>query len=257
MAEIMIRRLAPVAVVWAVLVYLLASQAGAASPVIVTVSFDDGTADHYSVVRPILASHGVHGTFYINSGLIGTDPYYTTWDGVAAIAADGNEIAGHGLMHESIGSGGYAAARFQVCQDRVNLFNHGYQPTSFAYPNGSSSATAEQAVADCGYNSGRLAGGISKVCRCGETIPPANPYAYRAAPISGGTKLSTLQQLVINAENGSGGWIEIFFHLVGTGRKTFPASDLSAFLGWLNARGTPVQTVHQVLDGPVQPPVLP
>lgn len=229
----------------------------AVSPVIVTVSFDDGTADHYSVVRPILAANNVHGTFYINSGLIETDPYYTTWDGVAAIAADGNEIAGHGLMHESIGSGGYAAARYQVCQDRVNLFNRGYQPTSFAYPNGSSSATAEQAVADCGYNSARLAGGISKVCRCGETIPPANPYAYRAAPISGGTKLSTLQQLVVNAENGSGGWVEIFFHLVGSGRKTFPASDLNTFLAWLNARGTPVQTVHEVIGGLVQPPVLP
>jgi peptidoglycan/xylan/chitin deacetylase (PgdA/CDA1 family) len=119
----------------------------------------------------------------VNSGLTGTGSYYMTWEQVAGLAADANEIAGHTLTHVNIGSLSYADARYQVCQDRVNLFNRGYQPTSFAYPSGGVSDTARKVVQDCGYNSGRTAGGISKVCKCAELIPPADPWRLGSDPL--------------------------------------------------------------------------
>jgi peptidoglycan/xylan/chitin deacetylase (PgdA/CDA1 family) len=155
--------------------------AHAATQTIVTIEFDDGRADQAVNAGPILAAHNAHGTFFINTGLIGTDSYYMTWDQVAGLAAAGNEIAGHTLTHANIANLSYADARYQVCQDRVHLFSHRYQPTSFAYPSGGVSDTAKRVVQDCGYNRGRTAGGISKVYKCAEPIPPADPYATRAA----------------------------------------------------------------------------
>lgn len=255
----MIRRLASVLMIWVVVFFLLANPTKAASPMIVALTFDDGTEDHFSIVKPIFAAHGLHGTFFINSGLLGTDGYMT-WDQVLALAADGNEIGGHGLTHERLGS--YQQARFEACQDRVNMFNHGLQPVSFAFPFGQSSAEAEQAVEDCGYNSARLGSGIGRKCggNCSEPIPPPNLYGYRSISVLNGWGLSTLQQVVVNAEvkdPGRAGFLEIPLHRVGSGRKSFSSSDLSAFLGWLNARGTPVQTISQIIGGAVQLPVLP
>ena len=41
----------------------------------------------------------MHGTFYLNSGRLGTNSYYMTWDQIADLAADGNEIGGHTVDH--------------------------------------------------------------------------------------------------------------------------------------------------------------
>jgi peptidoglycan/xylan/chitin deacetylase (PgdA/CDA1 family) len=236
------------------------APARAATQTIVTIEFDDGRADQAANAGPILAAHNVAGTFFINSGLIGTDSFYMTWDQVAGLAAAGNEIAGHTLTHVNIANLSYADARYQVCQDRVNLFNHGYQATSFAYPDGGVSDTAKRVVRECGYNSGRTTGGISKVCKCAESIPPVDAYATRAEPILGGTRAATLEQVVMNAEANGGGWVQIFMHSVGDGKNAFPTSELSSFLDWLvprASRGTLTRTVSQVIGGTTQPPVLP
>src|SRR5256885_6605950 len=82
----------------AVLVLLIVPSAARARTTVVTLGFDDGDQTQYQV-RPILASHGMHGTFYINSGEVGSGPYYMTWSQIHDIAAGGNEIAGHTLTH--------------------------------------------------------------------------------------------------------------------------------------------------------------
>jgi peptidoglycan/xylan/chitin deacetylase (PgdA/CDA1 family) len=82
----------------------------AATQTVVTIEFDDGRADQAVNAGPILTAHGVHGTFFINSGLIGTGSYYMTWDQVAGLAADGNEIVGHTLTHTNIANLSYADA---------------------------------------------------------------------------------------------------------------------------------------------------
>ena len=236
------------------------APARAAGQTVVTIEFDDGRADQAVNAGPILAAHGVYGTFFINSGLIGSGSYYMTWAQVDGLAKEGNEIAGHTLTHTNIANLSYPDARDQVCQDRVNLFSHGYQATSFAYPSGGVSDTAKRVVQDCGYNSGRTAGGISKVCKCAELIPPADPYATRAAPVLGGTKASTLEQIVMNAEANGGGWVQIFMHSVGTGKSAFPSSELSSFLDWLvprTSQGTVTATVNGVIGGAVKPAVQP
>lgn len=104
------------------------------SVVYVTIGFDDGYADQYTA-RAILAAHNMHATFYVNSGVIG-DSVHLTWVGLADLYADGNEIGGHGLTHANLKNLKGTALRQEVCGDRINLFNHSFQPVSFAYPFG-------------------------------------------------------------------------------------------------------------------------
>src|SRR5215204_6254704 len=67
-------------------------------PTIVSLTFDDGTADQY-VVRAMLAHNSIKATFYVNSNKIGRTSPFLTWDELSDLAADGNEVGGHTPDH--------------------------------------------------------------------------------------------------------------------------------------------------------------
>ena len=77
------------------------APAAAATKTVVSLTFDDGHASHFSTL-PMLASHGMVGTFYINSAMVGSSTYYMTWAQIHALAAAGNEIGGHTLHHANL-----------------------------------------------------------------------------------------------------------------------------------------------------------
>ena len=222
-------------------------------PTYVSITFDDGYSDQY-VIRAILSSHGMHATFYVNSSVVG-DSVHLSWAQLTDMYTDGNEIAGHGLTHKSLKSlKGYALLH-EVCDDRVNFFNQGFQPVSFAYPFGSYNSTTIQALKDCGYNSGR---GVSNGP---DTIPPLDVYALRAFPsVKGSTSLATIQGWITQTEQAGGGWVNLVFHHACDGCDVYSISpgNFTALLDWLGPRsasGTVVKTVNEVIGGTVKPPV--
>jgi hypothetical protein len=240
----------------AVFVVLIVPRPARAGTTVVTLGFDDGDATQYQV-RPILAAHGMHATFYINSGEVGSSSYYMPWSQIHDLAADGNEIGGHTLTHANLPDLTDDQQRTQICDDRSNLLNQGFSPVvSFAYPYGHYTSTTQSIVQGCGYTSGRRVGGL--IC-CGfpptETIPPQDPYATRTAPpIDSKTSLSDMESYVTQAEQGGGGWQQFMFHLVcdGCASLSIKPSQLTAFLDWLAPRaasGTVVETVADVMGG--------
>jgi peptidoglycan/xylan/chitin deacetylase (PgdA/CDA1 family) len=226
----------------------------AARATVVTLGFDDGDRTQYQV-GPILASHGMHATFYINSGEVGSSSYYMTWSQIHDLAADGNEIAGHTLTHPNLTQLTPEEQRRQICDDRTNLLNQGFSPVvSFAYPYDKYNSTTTSIVQECGYTTGRRVGGLD--C-CGypvaETIPPLDPFITRTPEAIGSTtSLATMESYVTQAEQSGGGWMQLVFHLVCDGCATLSInpSQLSAFLDWLEPRaasGTAVETVADVM----------
>ena len=109
--------------------------AHAAPLTVVTIQFDDGNADTIQWIDGSLNTHGFHATWYVNSGSIETAGHLT-WAQLTSLSTAGNEIGSHTVNHVDIKKLKLADARFQVCQDRVNLANQGFQPESFAYPFG-------------------------------------------------------------------------------------------------------------------------
>jgi peptidoglycan/xylan/chitin deacetylase (PgdA/CDA1 family) len=233
----------------------------AAAPTVVTIQFDDGNADQFAAL-PILQAHGMVATFYVNSGPVG-DASHMTWTQLTDLAAAGNEIAGHTITHANLKHLKTAPARAEVCGDRVALFDHGFQPVSFAYPFGAFDDGTEAVVAACGYNSGRGVSGVNGRKVFAETIPPLDAYSTRTPPnVKSGTTLATVQSFVTQAEDHGGGWVQIVIHHLcdHCDPYSMTVADFTAFLDWLAPRaatGTVVQTTAQVVGGPVQPPVPP
>jgi peptidoglycan/xylan/chitin deacetylase (PgdA/CDA1 family) len=247
---------------------LLGPAVGRASATtVVSLTFDDGRQTQYAVKAP-LAAHGMHGTFYVNSGLVGstTSDWHMTWSQLHDLAADGNETTGHSLTHAHLTQLSASDLQHEVCDDRTNLLNQGFSPVvSFAYPYGEYNATVQSLVQQCGYWSARSLGGIRgsdcTSCPFAETIPPLNRWAIRTPrPINNATTLATMEGYVTQAEANGGGWVILLIHSVcdACDNESVRLDQLTAFMDWLQPRaattGTVVQTVGQVMSGVGAPP---
>jgi len=247
----------------------VATPAAASTPVVVTLGFDDGTVDQFDHGFPILQAHGMHATFFVNTGPTAAgDPTHMTWGDLHAIADAGNEVTGHTIDHANIQPLSVADAEHEVCDDRNALIAQGFAAESFAYPFGSFDATSQAVARYCGYNSGRGVSGISKSRALGETIPPANAYGTRTPPNpKKATKVSTLESFVLDAEADTQAtdWVQFVFHRVcdastggHCGAYAISPDDLSAFLDFLqseiNAGRVMVKTTAEVIGGPQNPP---
>ena len=239
---------------------------------VVSLTFDDGEANQYQV-KDILASRGVRATFFVNSPRIGTSGFYMTWAQIDALAANGNEIAGHTLSHADLTDPGLTDAqkRAEVCDDRQNLVARGYDPVSFAYPGGWGDAAAESIVSDCGYEIGRRVGGIVSPGWCpscgspqAESLPPEDPFLVGTPSFGNGEITLPLMQNAVTQAETTGGWVPLVFHGVcesGTcGDGWVRPSTLSALLDWLAARssnGTSVKTMRAAFTGQDHTPPVP
>ena len=245
--------------------------ASAAVPTIVTIEWHDGNVDQTGT-RQILFDHGMRATFLVNTGpILAGDPAKLTPADLQDLYADGNEIAGHTLDHVNVQPLSTADARFEVCTDRNNLLDMGFQPTTFAYPFASFDAGSEDVAHFCGYNGASATAGLTlKKGPFANTVPPADPYAVRTVPsIKKSTKLLTMERYVQAAEasaqtNGSAWTVFVFHHLCGShdhcGPYVISPEKFGAFLDFLaaeSANGVVVQTVHDVIGGSVRGPCDP
>lgn len=184
---------------------------------VVSLTFDNGSRGQY-LIRPILAGHGMQATFYIASGFVDRpDGSTMTWDEIRGLAADGNDIGGNTVDHLALPTLSPSQQMQEVCDDRTRLVEHGFTPVSFAYPTGASDPSSEQVVRQCGYRSGRTAGGVSGAGpKYAEPIPPVDPYAIAALdlPATAPLTLAYLQAAVRGAAARGGGWVPIVFRLV-------------------------------------------
>jgi peptidoglycan/xylan/chitin deacetylase (PgdA/CDA1 family) len=243
-----------------------AGTAAPQRPTIISLTFDDAQATQFQTRQP-LKDHGMHATYYVNSGDVCTFDcpwdFSMPWDQIEALAADGNEIGGHTVEHVDLTDPALSREekRQAICDDRTELLARGFDPVSFAYPYTRHDATARELVQECGYNSGRGGGGATVNP---ETIPPLNAYGTRTASLGPGEMtLSAMQDVILRAEEVSGGWTQFIFHGVCDNACTdgwVRPSTFSALLDWLEPRaahGTVVKTVREVIGGPSAPPPPP
>ena len=227
-----------------------AAQA-AEDKVIVTFTFDDARVSQYPML-PVFAAHGAKATFYVNSGLMGTNGVMT-WNQLRDIYGAGHEIGGHTAHHTPLTDVDEATARAEIEADVTTLQAQGFpRPVSFAYPVGYYGPAEEEMVEEAGYASGRT---IDTDRR--ETAPPADPYAVRIVrdSLDGSAGLQALKNDVTAAEAAPGKtWIVYLMH------EFYSPIDeeIDDFLTWLGPRaasGTVVKTVRDVMlpAGPLPP----
>ncbi len=219
---------------------------------IVTFTFDDARVSQYPML-PVFAAHGAKATFYVNSGLMGTNGVMS-WSQLRDIYGAGHEIAGHTAHHTPLTDVDEATARAEIEADVATLQAQGFpRPVSFAYPVGYYGPAEEDMVEQAGYASART---IDTDRR--ETVPPADPYAVRIVrdSLDGSEGLQALKNDVLAAEATSGKtWLVYLMH------EFYSPIDeeIDEFLTWLGPRaasGTVVKTVRDVMvPAGNQPPV--
>ena len=211
-------------------------------------TFDDGTIDHYEVVAPMLELYDVRGTFFINSGHIGT-PGFMNASQILDLQLRGHEIGGHGVNQaERLSDLSPETQLLRIQTDYNTLVGLGLQPTSFAWPYGYTSPELIEIVQNVGYLRARDIGGIKIPTSCGLCpstlklpLSQSAKYAIRSFNVKSYHTFGNLQLQIFRAED----WglehpdeisvLPFTFHTVCDGCG-FKPSRLEDLLRWLKPR---------------------
>jgi len=281
------RRTGPAALAAATLVGATWLAGGCTSPAqakrssvtetVVSLAFDDGYVSQYSLAfQRGLQPRGLHGSFYIITGLTRPDTGKMTWSQLSGLYNKGNDVGGHTVNHIDLTSSSYTLARktAEVCDNFQSLKQHGLDPFSFNYPDGTYDATTERIVQSCGFRTARADGGLGTAGVYAESIPPKDLYATRTIYNAGGAApltLAWLKDSVTAAAQHGGGWVTFVFHQI-CSKAYDPANyglclnrrlswapielaNFNTFLDWLQKAGRPggapagtvVRTLRQVI----------
>jgi peptidoglycan/xylan/chitin deacetylase (PgdA/CDA1 family) len=226
---------------------------------VVSITFDDGQATQYSVF-PVLRSHAMPATFYVNSGMVGSSGFYMRWQQLYELANAGNEIGGHTSHHAVLSQVTEETAIKEICGDRQRLIQEGFAPvTSFAYPT-AAVRRSNSAVRSCGYSSARGVGQTAG--QFWENMPPADPYKLRTPEEARiGTTAQEIERTVTNAEQQNGThWVILVFHGICdsscTSQESTTSSRFKQIVRWLDAQRSAgkvtVRTVGDVIANGLQ-----
>ena len=132
-------------------------------PVVLT--FDDGFADFFTEVLPLLKQYGFVATLYISTAFVnGTSSWLKyegertrrmlTWDQLSEISASGIECGAHSHSHRQLDTLSCLIAQEEIVLSKRLLERHLKQEIlSFAYPYGYHSATIRRQVREAGFSS--------------------------------------------------------------------------------------------------------
>ncbi len=207
----------------------------------VSFSFDDSQQNHYDVVRPILRSSGVNGTFYVVGASL-------TWSGnltpaeARTMAQEGDELGNHTQNHPVLTSLSSAQVDQEFAEAQANIkAATGVTPETCAYPSGQSNATV-QAVAAKYFRACRGTGPGQNSASNLATYDLSVLYAQTS---------TTAAQVKAAAEQAKANntWLIIVYHGVGDvySSDDVTAATLQGHIDAVKAAGVPIRTVKGAL----------
>ena len=174
--------------------------------VALSLTFDDGLLEHYTVVFPLLKELGLRGTFWIIGSSIDRqkarrEAAPMTWEQVREMAEDGQEIANHSYSHRNLAEMTLAEARADILRGDSAVFAHtGKHTTALAFPSNHKSDSLIAMVNEMGI------------------------YPRVAQQSFGGKSVSTEEAFTkwINKAVKRGGWTVGMTHAISIGYDAFP-----------------------------------
>lgn len=120
----------------------------------ISYTFDDGLAEHYTLVAPQLEQRGFRGTFFINGSKVNKDERHikdttrVTWPLLKEMAEKGHEISNHGWAHRNFAKFPFEVLKEDILKNDSAIYAHvGVMPRTYAYPNNTKQGEAMAFVA--------------------------------------------------------------------------------------------------------------
>jgi peptidoglycan/xylan/chitin deacetylase (PgdA/CDA1 family) len=133
---------------------------------LVSFCFDDFPRTAYTVGGTILKSFGVHGTFYATPGMIDTTTSLgdqLTHSDIDSLLSDGHELGCQTFSHVTCRALPLSIFELEVLKGRKALRElTGYDPSSFAYPQGHTSLRCKRRLGPQMSSSRGICGGINE-----------------------------------------------------------------------------------------------
>jgi peptidoglycan/xylan/chitin deacetylase (PgdA/CDA1 family) len=233
----------------ALLALIAASPLSAALPIpdkLVVLTFDDSSASHHAVARPVLKRYGFGATFFITEGFtFATNKRdYLTWDQIADLHRDGFEIGNHTRDHLSITAKNVGRLAEQLEVIAAHCREHDIPtPVSFAWPGNKFDVAALPVLAQAGIRFARRGGEpeVPYAVGGGVAFEPGADHLLLVPTTGDARPTWTLENLKKAVAQARGGRIAVLqFHGVPDGEHPWvntPREQFEAYMAWLHAEG--------------------
>jgi len=222
---------------------------------LVALTFDDSSASHYFIARPLLKRYGFGGTFFITEGFSfrTNKKDYMTWEQIAELHRDGFEIGNHTKEHMSVTAqtAGRLPAQLEAIAARCR--EHGIPaPISFAWPGNAFHTSALPMLRAAGIRFARRGGEPEVPYKEGGGVPyePAADHPL-LIPTTGDARpdwnLDSLQRAVGMAREGRIAVLQ--FHGVPDGEHPWvntPQERFEEYMAWLHSEGFKVVALRDL-----------
>jgi len=101
---------------------------------VVMINFDDSYKTQVLYAKPILDQYGFKATFFEVCDWVGKNEERQTWQDVAGLLHDGNQIASHTMTHAHLNSVSTSKLYYELGGAKQCFANHGYPVPMFGYP---------------------------------------------------------------------------------------------------------------------------
>jgi peptidoglycan/xylan/chitin deacetylase (PgdA/CDA1 family) len=170
--------------------YLNGSRGLPSRPVIL--SFDDGYADFYTTVLPILRAHDFTAVAYIVSGFVGQSGYMSAAQ-IVELDRRGIEIGSHTVHHANLAKSAPGNVNYEVVASKQALEQLlGHPVNSFCYPSGQYNGSVAAAVQAAGYSN-------ATTTAFGFVHYMSDRYRWSRLRISGGEALADFATALLGA----------------------------------------------------------
>jgi len=208
---------------------------------VVSLCFDDGYDEHWSVAAPILAVHGLRGTAYVMPDQVG-QPGYMTREQLAALQRSfGWDVAAHHFTPLTEFPGDDLPRVLDGIQGWLAQNGFGAGARHLAYPLGKHDPRVLTLVR-ARFATARLASGGA------ETLPPADPHLLRAMNVLDSTPPDALIAAARRARE-EREWLILMFHFlvdVPQRETEYAIENLRRAIAGIAASGVAVRPVSEV-----------
>ncbi|MEY4088655.1 MAG: hypothetical protein RJB55_926 [Verrucomicrobiota bacterium] len=236
----------------------LTAQASPPAPVpdkVVVLTFDDASASHHAIARPLLKRLGFGATFFITEGFTfrTNKRDYLTWEQIAELHRDGFEIGNHTRDHLGITEKNVPRLAEQLEAIAARCREHGIPaPVSFAWPGNKFHASALPVLEAAGIRFARRGGEPEVPYAKGGGVPyePGVDHPLLIPTTADARPVWTLDHVKAAVAQARDGRIAVLqFHGVPDGEHPWvntPRERFEEYMLWLKAAGCTVIALRDV-----------